>query len=98
MNRSVTFGAARPESNARADVAAFQRWMVAVCAIRFDLQQGQVCAMLSSLKQRCTSTTSRTLNLKSSRKWCHFHVHPSDAFRCQSTIISLGAVKGLVGL
>ncbi|CAK9223199.1 unnamed protein product [Sphagnum troendelagicum] len=42
MNRSLTFGVSRPDSNAKPDISSFQRWMVALCAIRFDLQQGQI--------------------------------------------------------
>lgn len=32
----------RHDAVGKADVAALQRWMVAICAIRFDLQQGQL--------------------------------------------------------
>jgi hypothetical protein len=47
MNRSLTFGVSRPDPNAKPDISSFQRWMVALCAIRFDLQQGQVRFLIS---------------------------------------------------
>lgn len=42
MNRSVTLAVPRHDPIGKPDVSALQRWMVAICAIRFDLQQGQV--------------------------------------------------------
>ena len=42
MNRSVTLAVPRHDPVGKADVSALQRWMVAICAIRFDLQQGQL--------------------------------------------------------
>lgn len=42
MNRSVTMAVPRHDPVGKAEVSAMQRWIVAICAIRFDLQQGQV--------------------------------------------------------
>lgn len=42
MNRAVSLAVPRPDPTGKPDVSALQRWVVAICAIRFDLQQGQV--------------------------------------------------------
>ncbi|XP_024391056.1 uncharacterized protein [Physcomitrium patens] len=42
MNRSVTMAVPRHDPVGKAEVSAMQRWIVAICAIRFDLQQGQL--------------------------------------------------------
>lgn len=42
MKRSVSLAVPSSETNARNDSVALRRWMLALCAIRFDLEQGQV--------------------------------------------------------
>lgn len=42
MNRTLSLAVPRPDPIGKPDVSALQRWVVAICAIRFDLQQGQV--------------------------------------------------------
>eukprot|EP00249_Psilotum_nudum_P011704 c23334_g1_i2 orf=723-3173(+) len=42
MDRSISLGVPRSDANARHDFSALRRWLVAFCAIRFDLEQGQV--------------------------------------------------------
>lgn len=61
MNRSVTLAVPRHDPVGKTDVSALQRWMVAICAIRFDLQQGQV----SCLERESTLPVSPLKELKS---------------------------------
>ncbi|KAJ7518631.1 hypothetical protein O6H91_20G001200 [Diphasiastrum complanatum] len=42
MNHSVSVAVPKSEPIARPDVVNLQRWLVALCAIRFDLEQGQI--------------------------------------------------------
>lgn len=42
MRRSVSLAVPNSEQNPRPDVVGLRRWMLALCAIRFDLEQGQV--------------------------------------------------------
>ncbi|KAJ7550201.1 hypothetical protein O6H91_07G088200 [Diphasiastrum complanatum] len=42
MNRSVSLAVLKSEPNAKSDAVNLQRWLVALCAIRFDLERGQV--------------------------------------------------------
>ncbi|MCO5603557.1 hypothetical protein L7F22_057708 [Adiantum nelumboides] len=42
MRRSVSLAVPNSEPNSRPDFVGLQRWILAFCAIRFDLEQGQV--------------------------------------------------------
>lgn len=42
MSRNVSGGVPKADSNSRGEYGSFRRWLVALCAIRFDLEQGQV--------------------------------------------------------
>ncbi|KAH7430323.1 hypothetical protein KP509_09G093300 [Ceratopteris richardii] len=42
MRRTVSLGVPNSEPNSRSDTGGLRRWILAICAIRFDLEQGQV--------------------------------------------------------
>lgn len=42
MSRSASFSSAKSEAIPRLDPESLNRWVVAFCVIRFDLERGQV--------------------------------------------------------